>query len=120
MNDLYRKKFGAEGEDRAALFLEGMGFSIIERNYRAGKIGEIDIIALKKDLVVFVEVKSRSGDAFGGGIYSINESKKRHLRTAARVFLASHPSYNTKEYTFRFDLILVSKDKIELIDDIIR
>ncbi len=120
MNDLYRKKFGAEGEERAAVFLQEKGFSIIERNYRAGKIGEIDIIAVKKDLVVFAEVKSRSGDAFGGGIYSINESKKRHLRTAARVFLASHPSYNTKEYTFRFDLILVSKDKIELIDDIIR
>jgi putative endonuclease len=120
LNDLYRKKFGAEGEERAAVFLQEKGFSIIERNYRAGKIGEIDIIAVKKDLVVFAEVKSRSGDAFGGGIYSINESKKRHLRTAARVFLASHPSYNTKEYTFRFDLILVSKDKIELIDDIIR
>jgi len=120
LNDLYRKKFGAEGEERAASFLQEKGFFIIERNYRAGKIGEIDIIAVKRDLVVFAEVKSRSGDAFGGGIYSINESKKRHLRTAARVFLASHPSYNTKEYSFRFDLILVSHDKIELIDDIIR
>jgi len=120
LNDLYRKKFGAEGEARAASFLEEKGFSIIERNYHAGKIGEIDIIALKKDIVVFAEVKSRSGDAFGGGIYSINEPKKRHLRTAAKVFLASHPSYNSKEFTFRFDLLLVSADQIEWIEDIIR
>ena len=120
MNDFYRKKFGAEGEGKAAAFLEENGFAIIERNYRAGKIGEIDIIAIKKDLIVFAEVKSRSGDAFGGGIYSINETKKRHLRTASRVFLASHPLYNTKEYTFRFDLLLVSGDKVEWIDDIIR
>ena len=120
MNDLYRKNFGAEGEERAAAFLQEKGFSIIERNYRAGRIGEIDIIALKKDLVVFAEVKSRSGDAFGGGIYSINGPKKRHLKTAAKVFLASHPSYNTKEYTFRFDLLLVSGDQIEWIEDIIR
>ena len=84
MNDLYRKNFGAEGEERAATFLQEKGFSIIERNYRAGRIGEIDIIALKKDLVVFAEVKSRSGDAFGGGIYSINETKKRHIK---RMFL---------------------------------
>ncbi len=120
MKDTYRKRFGAEGEVRAALFLEENGFSIIERNYHAGKTGEIDIIALKSDLVVFAEVKSRSGDAYGGGIYSINEAKKRHLKTAAKVFLVSHPLYNTKEFTFRFDLLLVSGDKIEWIDDIVR
>lgn len=120
MDDLYRKRFGAEGEGRAAAFLEENGFSVIERNFRAGKTGEIDIIAVKKDLVVFAEVKSRSGDAYGGGIYSINEAKKKHLKTAAKAFLASHPSINTKEYTFRFDLLLVSGDKIEWIDDIIR
>ena len=120
MNDLYRKRFGAEGEERAASFLEGKGFSIIERNYRAGKTGEIDIIAAKNDLVVFAEVKSRSGDLYGGGIYSINETKKRHLKTAAKAFLASHPIYDTKELTFRFDLLLVSGEGIEWIDDIIR
>lgn len=120
MSDLYRKSFGAAGEESAAAFLQDKGFTIIERNFRAGRRGEIDIIALKNDLVVFAEVKSRSGEAFGGGIYSVNESKRRHLRTAADVFLASHPSFNTKGYTFRFDLILVSGDRIEWIDDIIR
>jgi len=118
--DLYRKRFGAEGEGRASSFLEEKGFSIVERNYRAGKTGEIDIIAVKNDLVVFAEVKSRSGDAYGGGIYSINEAKKRHLKAAAKSFLASHPLYNTREFTFRFDLLLVSGEGIEWIDDIIR
>ncbi len=120
MNDFYRKDFGAAGEERAAAFLEENGYSIIERNYHAGKTGEIDIIAVKKDLVVFVEVKSRSGDAYGGGIYSINGAKKKHLKTAAKIFLASHPLYDSKNFTFRFDLILVSGENIELIDDIIR
>ena len=120
MPDLYRRNFGAAGEERACAFLEEKGFSLVERNYRAGKTGEIDIIAVKENLVVFAEVKSRSSDRYGGGIYSINVSKKKHLKTAARAYLASHPLYDTGDYIFRFDLILVSGDKIEWVDDIIR
>lgn len=120
MPDLYRRTFGAAGEERACAFLEKNGFSVIERNYRAGKTGEIDIIAVKGSLVVFAEVKSRSSDRYGGGIYSINGPKKKHLETAARCYLASHPLYDTGDYMFRFDLILVSGDKIEWVDDIIR
>ncbi|HOP64060.1 MAG TPA: YraN family protein [Spirochaetota bacterium] len=120
MSDLYRKKFGAEGEKRAAAFLEENGFTVIEKNYRAGRSGEIDIIALKGELLVFAEVKSRSGNAFGGGIYSINDAKKRHLKTAAKTFLASHRDYDSKNFTYRFDLLLVSAGEVTWIDDIIR
>ncbi len=120
MQDLYRKKYGKDGEDTACVFLENKGFDILERNYYAGKIGEIDIIARKGNLVVFNEVKARRSDAFGGGIYSITRNKQRTLRRCAEYFLVNNPGFNSKQYTFRFDLILVENNSVECVEDIVR
>ncbi len=116
----YNKNFGAEGESAAGAFLESNGFSIIARNFYAGRSGEIDIVALKDRLVVFAEVKARNSAAFGGGIYSVTESKKRKLRASAKFFLVKNPQYSSADYTIRFDLIIVKDGKVELIEDIIR
>ena len=120
MQDLYRKKCGSDGEDRACAFLEGKGFVIIERNYYAGKIGEIDLIVRRENLVVFAEVKTRNTNTYGGGIYSITQSKKKSLRRSAEYFLTKNTSLNTKDFTHRFDLILVENKSVEWIEDIIR
>ena len=116
----YKKSFGAEGESAASTFLETHGFSIISKNFYAGRSGEIDIIAAKDKLVVFVEVKARNSEAFGGGIYSITESKKKKLKASARYYLLKNPQYNSPEYSIRFDLIIFKDGKIEWVDDIIR
>jgi len=116
----YKKSLGAEGESAACTFLESQGFSIISKNFYAGRSGEIDAIAVKDKLVVFAEVKARNSEMFGGGIYSISESKKRKLRASAKYYLLKNPQYNSPEFNIRFDLIIVKDGKVEWIDDIIR
>ncbi|MCL1833613.1 MAG: YraN family protein [Leptospirales bacterium] len=116
----YKKIFGADGESAASEFLESNGFTIIERNFSAGRSGETDIIAIKEKLLLFAEVKARSSEKYGGGIYSITEGKKRKLRTSAKFFLLKNPKYNSPEYSIRFDLITIQDGNIEWIDDIIR
>lgn len=116
----YKKNFGAEGESAAGSFLESLGFTIIEKNYYAGRSGEIDLIAQKEKLLLFVEVKARSSEKFGGGIYSITGSKKNRLRSSAKIYLLKNPEYNSAEFSIRFDLIIIKDGKIEWVEDIIR
>jgi putative endonuclease len=111
---------GKAGEARACMFLEEQGFKILETNFYAGRYGEIDIVALKDKLLVFAEVKSRSNEKYGGGIYSITEKKKKSLRRAAGFYLVKNSIYDSKDYTIRFDLILVENGEITLVDDILR
>ena len=120
MGAFQNREFGRNGEDRAASFLESHGFEILNRNYRYGKAGEIDIIARKGDLLVFVEVKSRRGECFGGPLYSINQSKKKTIRFIASHYLLSHPSLDTKAILCRFDMIAIDNAGIEWIEDIFR
>lgn len=114
------KTIGNFGEDKAAQFLVEKGFEIITRNYRSGKIGEIDIIAKQNNLILFVEVKLRKTDRFGGAIYSITSKKKLTIKKTASHFLLKNPLYNNKNYTFRFDFISIDGNNIEWINDIIR
>jgi putative endonuclease len=116
----HKKTFGAEGESAACIFLENHGFEIINKNFIAGRTGEIDIIVLKDNLIVFVEVKARNTDNFGGGIYSITRSKIKKLKGSAKVFLLENPMYNSKEYLMRFDLIIFKDGSIQWIEDIAR
>lgn len=120
MNAPHNRELGSEGEESAAAYLSEKQFTIIERNYRFGKYGEIDIIAARDRLVVFVEVKSRSSERFGGALYSISPKKKQSLKTTARAFLQAYPLYNDPAYTFRFDMIAVSGGEIDWIEDIFR
>jgi putative endonuclease len=120
MNVPRNRELGADGEESAAAYLSNKQFTIIERNYRFGKYGEIDIIAGMDMLVIFVEVKSRSSERFGGALYSISTKKKQRLKTAARAFIQENPQYNDPAYTFRFDMIAVSGGTIDWIKDIFR
>lgn len=74
----FRKDQGKYGEDLACKFLAGLDYEIVERNYLI-RGGEIDIVALDKDITVIVEVKLRGGDDFGSAIESITTSKLRSL-----------------------------------------
>ncbi len=115
-----RRSCGSAGEDLACDFLREKDYTIIDRNYYAGKTGELDIVARKGSLVVFAEVKTRNTDAFGGGIYSISQAKKRTLKKSAEHYLVKNSHLNTREMTFRFDLILVHGGTVECVEDILR
>lgn len=77
---------GKKGEKIALNFLKDNNYRIIERNYKAKKY-EIDIIALKESVLVFVEVKTRATDKFGEPEESVGYKKENHIATAAEYFM---------------------------------
>ncbi|MEO6038420.1 MAG: YraN family protein [Saprospiraceae bacterium] len=94
---------GKRGEALAAEYLAQKGWRLVEYNYRSGR-GEIDIIAWAHDkLLVFVEVKTRSGDGFGGPEDAVNLRKQDLLaRTAGRYM--EQIGY---DWEIRFDIIAI-------------
>ena len=111
---LLRKLLGKSGEDRAAKHLAGLGYRLLERNYRTPQ-GEIDLIALDGDTVVFVEVKTRTNDAFGAPELAVNPTKQRRMVNAALGYLKQKKLHSM---ACRFDVVAVGgKDagQVELI-----
>ena len=94
---------GERGEKLAASYLRKQGYKILARRYRprVGR-GDIDLVARERDVLVFVEVKTRSSENFGRPIDAVDESKRRHLRRAALDYLRQLG--NPKLY-FRFDVV---------------
>lgn len=98
---LTTKQKGDYGEDKAASYLKRKGYKILERNYR-NHFCEIDIIAQKKDTVVFTEVKSRSSDDFGAPAEAVDLRRRGRICRAAKVYMMG------KEHLcVRFDVIEV-------------
>ena len=89
-----RAELGALGEQLAVDHLIGQGWVILARNWRC-RYGELDVIAADQaaGTVVFVEVKTRSGDGFGGVEYAVPPAKVRRLRRLAGVWLADQQSH---------------------------
>ncbi|MFH1657334.1 MAG: YraN family protein [bacterium] len=79
-------KIGGLGEDIAKAYLENKGYKIIERNYRT-KYAEIDIVAKKEGVLVFVEVRTKTGKMFGIPEETINKRKKEKLKRNAIAYM---------------------------------
>ncbi len=103
MNDLLRKKLGADGEQVAVGFLRKRGLRILEQNFRC-RLGEIDIIAMDKKTVCFVEVKTRRTLGFGSGMEAVSRAKQQKIMKTALLYLKMH---NLSECDFRFDVISI-------------
>ena len=78
---------GRRGEDMAHRYLQKNGFTVVARNYKPGADSEIDIVARQGDLVIFVEVKSRTSAEFGSPDRAIDQEKQRHIVRAARAYV---------------------------------
>lgn len=78
------------GEDKACEFLKKLGFKILERNYRK-TYGEIDIIAIDKDVLAFIEVKTRTSNLFGFPLEAITPWKLKSLIKTAQYYKMTHP-----------------------------
>ncbi len=99
---------GRRGERIAAEYLELAGCAVIGRNVRAGHL-EIDLVVRDGPCVVFVEVKLRRGDRFGGALEAVHPGQLRRLRLAAGRYLAGAPeARGAREY--RFDLVALDVD----------
>ncbi|HEX7459856.1 MAG TPA: YraN family protein, partial [Acidimicrobiales bacterium] len=83
----HNRSLGASGEDLAAGWYEDQGYEILERNWRRRE-GEVDLIVRRRRTVVFVEVKTRTSDAFGTGAEAVLPAKQRRIRRLASRWLA--------------------------------
>ena len=102
---------GAAAEKQAERFLKKQGLRIIARNYktpgRGG--GEIDLIAQDGDTLVFVEVRQRSRQDYGGAAASVGRAKQKHLRFAAQRYLQALSTLPP----CRFDVLAVDGEQVE-------
>lgn len=98
------KIIGQFGEEHAQKFLKKMGWKILATNYHYSRFAEIDIIAKDKDVIVFVEVKTRSTTAFGHPFEAVSKSKLQNIFKAGLAYLQT-----TKESykSYRIDIISV-------------
>jgi putative endonuclease len=93
---------GRRGEDEAAAYLTGLGYRIIDRNWRCPR-GEIDIVALDGSELVIVEVKTRSGRGFGHPLEAVDPRKLTRLCVLAGAWRRAHRGFRAR--TTRIDLI---------------
>jgi putative endonuclease len=108
---------GRAGEGAAARVYERRGFVVVARNWRCA-LGEIDLVLLRRGLLVFCEVKTRSGTAFGGGYEAVSWSKRKKLRDLAEVYVGQH---GFAHVDVRFDVasVWLSRDRpdVEVFED---
>jgi putative endonuclease len=108
-----RVSVGKRYEDEVAVWLDKHGYSILARNFRF-RHKEIDIIAEKENLLVFVEVKYRKDGAFGTGLEAVTVSKRRNVRTAALYYIEKNRRYDCN---VRFDVATFEREKLLYIED---
>lgn len=110
------KMLGREGEDQAARYLAKRGYRILERNYST-RSGEIDLIAMDKETVVFVEVKTRSSDRYGSPELSVTPRKQKRMIKAALGYIRYRKLH---QVPCRFDVVAINtsaEQEIELIQN---
>lgn len=93
---------GAAAEALGARWLEQRGWRIVGRNYRC-KLGELDLIALDGGTLVFVEVRWRRSERFGGALASVDYRKQQRLVRTAQHYLLTHPRW--QQAPCRFDVL---------------
>ena len=98
----FRKRLGVNGEDIACDYLENQGIKVVERNVRF-KPGELDIVAVDKNRLCFIEVKTRKSLKYGRPSLAITATKQYTIRALAQLYLKTHPIY--KSYIPRIDVI---------------
>jgi putative endonuclease len=101
-----RQRLGRLGEDVAAETLARAGFEVLARRFRL-RTGEIDLVAERGDLVVFVEVKTRRGTRYGAPAEAVTPRKRQRMARAALAFLSRT---GRLERRTRFDVVEVYAD----------
>ncbi|HEY5540156.1 MAG TPA: YraN family protein [Coriobacteriia bacterium] len=108
--NLDRKRLGERGEDAAAAFLERAGMTVVERNWRC-QAGEIDIVGLDDDAIVFVEVKTRRTVNKGTPEEAVTPAKRRRYAKLAAAYLQTA---GLSDVPVRFDvitLLVIAEDR---------
>jgi len=96
---------GEDAEFACCKYLKSQGLKLVLKNFNS-RFGEIDIIMLDKKVLVFVEVRFRKNDNYGGGLESITPAKQQKLRRTAELFLQQNDQFKNA----RFDVVSMSKN----------
>lgn len=116
---MLKRDIGNKGEDIAVKILKKKGYRIIERNFNAAGMGELDIVAKKKEYLVFVEVRLRKNTLHGSGAETVDIFKQKRLIKAALMYM----KINKLDYApARFDVVSITGDidgeySVELIEN---
>ena len=98
-----RTKLGSVGEDIARRHLEGLGYALLEANYRC-RWGEVDLVMEHEGSVVFVEVRTKRSSAFGTPEESVTAAKRKRLTATAYTYLQEH----ALDVPFHIDLVAIA------------
>jgi len=104
---------GAKGEDAACRWYADRGYVVLDRNWRHGRAGELDLILRDPTdgVVVFCEVKTRASDRFGTPAEAVGPKKQLRIRRLAAAWLAEHDGFQA----VRFDVAGVVGGKVEVV-----
>lgn len=94
---------GKKGELIAKKYLESKGYAVLNMNYR-NKIGEIDIVAFNEEILVFIEVKTRTGTTFGYAYEAVNRKKQRKIIAVSHGYIKE---FGLRNNQIRYDIIEV-------------
>ena len=113
---------GALGERLAAAYLEARGYQIRERNVRLPPWGEIDLVVERDGVLALVEVRTRTGDGYGGAVGSLTRAKRARMLRAALAYLSR---FADDPPAARIDLVAVTFDRrgvllrVEHVDNVV-
>ncbi|KTD11838.1 hypothetical protein Lgra_1296 [Legionella gratiana] len=95
---------GRVAEEKALAYLTKQRLKLVMKNYHC-RFGEIDLIMNDSNYLVFIEVRSRASNQFGGGISSVTYTKRQKILKTAGCFLLEHQKYN--QFALRFDVVSI-------------
>lgn len=107
-----RYGLGVQGEQLANEYLESINYTIIARNISYPNVGEIDIIAMDGQTLVFVEVRTRADNSYGNPLETLTKAKLGKIVKASRRYIFE---CKPKAESFRYDVIAIMNDKPEHI-----
>lgn len=115
-SELSTREKGNWGEDRAVNFLLSQKYEILDRNYRI-RTGEIDIVALKDDTVVFVEVKSLPHGNLEILSHELNSTKQKKIIKTSKSYLQNHRQYSNR--FIRYDVLAIDVPGLDPVHHIV-
>ena len=105
---------GPRGEDLAAAWYAERGWRVLDRNWRSGRDGELDVVATKGGVLAVCEVKARSSVAFGTPLEAVTPAKQARIRRLAAAYLRTAP---IRARAVRFDVAAVLDGRLEVVED---
>lgn len=109
MTKQFNRLKGSQGEDTAAKFLRENGYQIIDQN-NSTKFGELDIIATKNNILIFVEVKFKQTEDYGTPEEMIGKNKLNQVRRTAEFYLLTNPDIAKQFDKYQIDAVCIVED----------